>query len=365
MSSLHLERATDASPIADAVWGPVMRNGLPWWLESPGATAAWFGHESRGVPLTVSGATGDRTPPWSTSCDTMFGEMAIEEGQRLPSPVARTITTIAAPIVRALTRGLDPVVAIGSYGMSTYLHTDEPELVLAAACAALEQWPSHVPVIRSIDAVQTPRLLAALRDSGWILIPARQVWHSDTTDHAMWHKRDTLEDQKLLKRTPLERRSLEPHDAAALVALYEQLYLGKYSRFNPRVRVSAVTELLATGGLSGEAFFDGNRMVSAYAAFTSASQMTATMVGYELAEPSSRGLYRLAVAASLARAGERGLRLHMSAGADRFKQLRGARPVIEYLATDLRNMHPAHARRWKRLSALTNALAPRIFRDAR
>ncbi len=363
-----LVERTAVAECASEVWGPILREGLSWWLKSPSATAAWFEQNGRGVPLTVSsesGAHGASAPPWSTSADIMFGAMAIEEGERLPSRFARLFATVSAPVVRSLTRGLDPIVSIGSYGMSTYLHADEPSLLIAAADAARELWPTHIPVIRSLDVVQTPATLATLHEGGWMFVPARQVWHSDTTDEAMWRKRDTHEDQKLLKRTPLDRRDLVPADAAALVALYEQLYVGKYSRFNPRVRVPAVAELLATGGLSGEAFFDDGRMLSAYAAFTSSTQMTATMVGYELSEPTSRGLYRLAVAASLARAGERGLRLHMSAGTDRFKQLRGARPVIEYLAVDLRQALPAHARRWQRLARITNALAPRIFRDAR
>lgn len=373
--SLVAEQSAEAIALLDqrvlpSAWAPVMRRGLAWWLRDPGATAAWWHDGARGLPITVGdrGARG----PWTTSAGTMFGAMAVDEALRLKVDASQwlsmpRVARAVGPMLSRLTRALDPVVNIGTFATSTYLHEhDDADLVRGAADSARQSWPAHALVVRSLDEVRTPNVLAALRRDGWLLVPSRQIWYYHTHDadavaREITRRRDTRYDQRLLDRTTLERRALVPSDADAVVALYRQLYLGKYSAWNPDVHADAVRVMLECGGLSGEGFAMHGTLVAIAAFFDAPGVMTTPIIGYDLELPRTLGLYRLLSMIILQRAQARGVLLHASAGADEFKMLRGAVPTLEYIAVDARSASRMSRAMWQVCASQATSMAPRVF----
>jgi hypothetical protein len=343
-----------------AIWQSVMRRGLASWVHAPAARAVWWQHGARGLPLTVSvpGPHG----PWTTSAGTMFGAMTVEEASRLQSPLTRASARAAGPALSRIARVLDPIVNIGTYATSTYLHeADDPDLIREAAAASQAAWLKHVPVVRSLDAVRTPSTLRALAHDGWLIVPSRQVWYYTPDDPRLRQKRELRHDQRLLDRTTLVRRALVPADANDVVPLYAQLYLGKYSRWNPELQVEGIRAQLQTGGLTGEGFELNGVLVAVALYIDAAGIMTTPVLGYDLSLPRALGLYRLLSMIILERGLQRGLLVHASAGADEFKFLRGATPALEYVAVDVRGRPRYRAAVWQAFAAASNAMASGLF----
>lgn len=204
------------------------------------------------------------------------------------------------------------------------------------------RFPDHFTIIRSVDAWTAPALFAAVRDDGWTLLPARQVWVTDDLARD-WQKRShTKADARALRRCglTLERpATIGAADAARIADLYHQLYVGRYSAINPRFTPAYIAMSAASGLLQYSLLRHPAGEIMAFAALASASGVgTVPLMGYDTSRPMEQALYRIAsyCAADLALA--QGLRFHGSAGASQFKRNRGARGVIELMAVDGRHL---------------------------
>ena len=193
------------------------------------------------------------------------------------------------------------------------------------------------------------------------MVPSRQVWYYTPDDPRLRQKRELRHDQRLLDRTTLVRRALVPADANDVVPLYAQLYLGKYSRWNPELQVEGIRAQLASGGLSGEGFALDGVLVAVALYIDATGIMTTPVLGYDLTMPRALGLYRLLSMIILERGLERGLLVHASAGADEFKFLRGAKPALEYVAVDVRGRPGYRKALWHAFAAASKFMAPSLF----
>lgn len=238
---------------------------------------------------------------------------------------------------------LNRAVHLDNWLLSTNLHGAWTGQGLAAMRALLTaRYPDHYLIIRSVDPWTCPALYAAVRDDGWTLLPARQVWVTDDL-RASWHPRNqTRNDARALRRSGLvaeQSAHLTASDCERIADLYHQLYVGRYSAINPIFSPRFIALSAQTGLLDYCFVRDAAGVIMAFAALRSAGGVgTVPLMGYDTVRPQTEGLYRIAsyLAAELAMA--RGLRFHGSAGASEFKRNRGARGVIEYMAVDGRHL---------------------------
>ncbi len=241
-----------------------------------------------------------------------------------------------------LTR-LNRAVHLDNWLLSTNLHGDWDGAGLADMRRLLaERFPDHCVILRSLDGWTCPALLDAVRDDGWTLLPARQVWVTDDLARDWAQRSHTKADARALRRSGLvvERpATIAAADAQRIAALYHQLYVGRYSAINPVFTPQFVMMSAASGLLSYCLLRNDAGAIMGFAALRSAGGVgTVPMMGYDTARPQSEALYRIASYAAAVLALERGLRFHGSAGASQFKRNRGARGVIEYMAVDARHL---------------------------
>ena len=227
--------------------------------------------------------------------------------------------------------------------LSTNLHGAWDGAGLAAMRALLSaRFPDHFLIIRSLDPWTCPALLDAVRDDGWTLLPARQVWVTDDLA-AQWLPRgQTRADAKALRRSGLQTgaaRNLSDHDCARIADLYHQLYVGRYSAINPIFTPEFVRVAATIGLLTFLVARDADGEIMAFSALRSAGGVgTVPLMGYDMTRPQSEGLYHSASYMAAETALHAGLRFHGSSGAGEFKRSRGARGVIEYMAVDGRHL---------------------------
>lgn len=260
---------------------------------------------------------------------------------RLP---AIALTAIFDRVLRAI--HINRVVHLDNWLLSTNLHGDwHGDDLPQMRRLLIDRYPKHMLAIRSLDEWSSPRLLQAVRDDGWTLIPSRQVWVVDDLPRD-WHPRNAYgNDRRALHRSGLSVEDLtdvSESDAERIADLYHQLYVGRYSALNPVFTPAYIRLTHRIGMIQYRVARAPDGIIMAVAGmFARAGVMTPPVVGYDLTRPRSEALYRIACYLFMERACEQGLRLHGSAGAAGFKRLRGAHGVIEYSAFYLGHLSPA------------------------
>lgn len=269
-----------------------------------------------------------------------------------------------APMLRAAR--IDRVVCINNWLLSTNLYPDwngDGLEELTSECQ--RRWPDHAIMFRSLNQVCHGRLMTRLVDCGYLLAPSRQVYLCEDL-HAAQRKQNSEIDHDLLHRRTryqvVREFDLTDDDVPRIRELYDQLYLGKYSRHNPQftdelIRLWRTHRVLRLIGLRSP----GGSLDGIVGCFVIDRVLTTPLIGYDLALPRQLGLYRLLTALVFEEARNSHCLLNLSAGAAAFKRHRGGEPHLEYSAVFIRHL-PAHRKlAWNTLSLLLTHIGATIL----
>ena len=322
-----------------------------------------FAIGDRVLPVTVNdGERGDSYVCSPYAAYVLYGlrEMALMRvrGRTILAPLLRT----AGALLRAA--GIDRIVHVDNWLFSTNLHGDWEGTDLPAIRDALAaRFPDHLVAIRSIDNWSCPRLAAAARADGWVMVPSRQVWVTDDLARD-WRPRNAFgNDRRLVANSGLAIGAARADEAAPIAELYLQLYVGKYSALNPVFTPAFVSATLAAGLIDYRVARAADGRVMAVAGLLVRGDVaTPPVVGYDMTVPQSAGLYRIASWMFAEMAMARGFRMHGSAGAAGFKRLRGAHGVIEYWAMQVDHLSSPRRFAIRSLAALLEGYAVPMMR---
>src|SRR5262249_2140198 len=152
--------------------------------------------------------------------------------------------------------------------------------------------------------------LAAL---GYQPVISRQVYVLDPRTGGHRKKTSYLRDRALARRSPYEwTTDLGDADIPRLKRLYDDLYLDKYSRYNPRFTEEFFRAALNLGWLELQALRCGGRLDGVLGFVVRNGIMTTPLIGYDRSLPADIGLYRLISLRLIEEAQRRGLILHQS-----------------------------------------------------
>ncbi len=255
--------------------------------------------------------------------------------------------------------GIERVVSVNNWLLSTNpsvrLNAEQVKEVTAFVAA---KYPDRAILWRSLNPKIDAGLMQCVRRNGYRLLRSRLVYMVDARPQVYRNHVNALRDLKLLKQTHYQlvsdRQTLAPY-AGRMAELFRSLYLGKHSQLNTAFNTRFFALVLASGIFEARAFLSNGQLVAFALFFANDRIMTASLLGYDLDQPRSLGLYRLAIASFLNEAASRGLCLNLSAGADSFKRFRGGVPVDEYDAVYDRHLPMARRVGWLALSAATRA----------
>ncbi|MEO1238296.1 MAG: GNAT family N-acetyltransferase [Pseudomonadota bacterium] len=247
----------------------------------------------------------------------------------------------AAPLMRAT--GLGRVVHVNNWLLSTNpAPVIRPQHATRLRDCILNCYPTHAILVRSLNDHCDRATIKALVAAGFELFPSRQVYIFDGRHSPPWKTRDLRRDRRLLFDTPFQQIRNEDFSACdypRAIALYNMLYLEKYTRLNPQYTPECLMRLHQKGVLHLDGFRDADgALVAVGGRLQMGGILTQPIVGYDTTRPKKDGLYRLIIAAAQADAVARGLILNMSAGAAEFKRNRCARAAIEYSAVYARHL---------------------------
>jgi hypothetical protein len=230
----------------------------------------------------------------------------------------------------------------------------------------LAAFPSHAIVFRSLNAGLNGPLIADLERLGFQRVFSRQVYLLDPRDGSFRRRNNYGNDRRLARRSPyrwVAAAEIPPEAAGRLCELYGDLYLRKYSPYNPQLTPHYMRAALRGSWISTAALAEGERLDGVLGFIEQHEVMTAPLVGYDRSRDERAGLYRLLMLELLDRAAERGRVLHLSSGAASFKRLRGAEAHAEYSLIYHRHLQPRRRAPWLLLAWLSRrAIIPLMRR---
>lgn len=325
-------------------------HGASHWLANTAARIETCEIDGQPWPVTLTDGTG-ASDSYVASLRSAWVRYAAEEaGRLLPRAQARLAAPLFGLLDLAFTRGaLDRAAVIGNALVSTNLYPAWDADTLAHATA---QWAARYPdrplALRNVCAAVNPALPGHLRQAGWHLVPARQVYLCDPQQPEVWRHNHVKRDQRLLDDGMVELVSpagLQAGDLPALRACFRDLFIGKHSALNPDFTDRFFSFCRDTGWLELWMLRHAGRPCGVVGLYARHGWLTTPLIGYDTAAPQSLGLYRRLMALLLREARERGLRLHYSSGAGQFKRQRGGVPALE--CTALYDRHLPAPVRWR------------------
>jgi hypothetical protein len=314
------------------------------------------------LPLTVT----DFHPENTFTCSPYSHYISYggyEEVHRLNNPpVEGLIRFLLHPLAWVFRRTqFDRAVYVNNWLLSTNLYPVLAPEQIRALTEALPGWfPDRAIVFRSVDSFRNPVLYQALREQGAEMVLSRQVWYQDPpVSQFLKHYK---EDVRITRRNGhVVSEVLTDEELPRALELYGQLYLEKYSHFNPQfteafLRLARDQRLLTLRLLRREGQING---VVGY--FVRNGVMTPPFYGYDLALPQTDGLYRMLGILTLQEGLRQGLLVHASAGVGKFKKRRGGNSTIEYNAVFTGHLPAWRRFPWALVRGIANASIP-VFR---
>lgn len=276
-------------------------------------------------------------------------------------PVEALLKLLFIPLAAYFRRAqLDKAILANNWLLSTNLYPVVTAAQLQTALHTLaEAYPDRPIIFRSVDTRNTA-VYENLLALGCQMVFSRQVYYQESASPQVQHTKQYRFDLKHFQRTPYEvisANQLNPSDSRRIVALYNALYLDKYSHYNPQFTPDFIQLALENNLLTIKAFAHEGRIDAVMGYFTRNGLATPPLFGYDTQLPQQLGLYRLLSTLMSLEALEHNLNVHFSAGVGRFKRLRGCQPAIEYNAVYHAHLPPERRRPWVLLKTLMDKLA--------
>lgn len=339
----------------------------PFWAEG---TAAWIPNVHTTLYVAIAGDVAlpvsegcQRGDAWVVSPYAHYVSYALDETRVLGAGARIGSWLLSLPLTAICRLGrFDRVVFANNWLLSTNLYPPlEREAVVAIHTALRERWPGHAIVWRSLDEALRAELRGWLDALGPRWVFSRRV-HVVRDNRAAAKRGNNRKDLRLAKRAP-HRRS-DGADPARAAALYEKLYIDKYSTFNPRFSARLIERAARDGLWELQSWRDPATpgADAVIGTWTHHGVLTTPLLGYDTEQPAEAGLYRLACRGILDRALQNGAIANRSAGAAVFKQSRGAESFLEHSAVFDRHLGPLRRLPWWLVqTALDRVVVPMIL----
>ena len=368
--------AQDTIPFPDTNHGrllqkyfdPIRKYGSTFAVENAQTTLGFIQVEQIILPYTIA-ALG-KSNSYVCAPQSHYIDYAYEELTHVSSVFSRIAGRILIPTLGLLCKlgSLNKTIMVNNWLLSTNLYPQLPASYLPAINAALcKNYPEHSIIFRSLDLGFRAPLKKHLADSNFSMVMSRRVHIVFKKDRDIWRKNNIKNDQRLQRKTkyqPVKHKDFKPADFPRIQKLYNDLYVDKYSHFNPKFSVEFLLYLWENNIWDFQGWKFNGQLDAVTATFAINGVRTAPLIGYDTKVPQKEGLYRLAYLDMLEAGRKRNEHIHCSAGVAAYKQGRGAQSFFEYNA--LYDAHlPFHRRLpWNTIRWLMdNNIAPMMLKQ--
>ncbi|MCG7420571.1 GNAT family N-acetyltransferase [Macrococcus epidermidis] len=282
------------------------------------------------IPYSVK--DGDKNASWIHSFTGQYIDEMISEVNRMEMPnIVRSLAHQLLNVGRTVLglTGEKTVTVFPSF-MSTTMYEDfQFDQLQEITRILVARFPKHAIIYRTLNDKFHQDKMKQLDDVGYEAMISRAIYIFDPDDkHTKNERKDLKKDMKRFEKSGLtftyELREDEFHQ---LMPLYKQVYLDKYSDFNPHYTEDFFKFLYKEMELTWFILKDNERIVS----FMGVSQTDNVLFpAYFGMDQSVKGLYFMTSGLLYHFAKEYGYKINNSAGAKDYKLARGSRPYLEY-----------------------------------
>ena len=318
------------------------RESLDIWMQNACADLHWHGD----IPITQAHPV--RTPDASyiTSLRSGWFDYAADElrDQKLLSRSVR-IAGKAAQLF-----GLDQLILVGNFPVSTTTWTERAQTELATACTdSLRVHPELFIGVRNLLAGTNSSLINTLRTRGFHALPARLVYEFDlrqgSSSKSSHLKRDLSALTKSTLATHIQSEISNP-EASRIRELYQAIYIKKHSVLNAQYTTQFFLDMVQHQIMKVLMLKNTEGLLIAFAMlYQQDDTLTVPALGYDT-NTDIEGLYRFLFAAIYQYTQTHRLLLNYSSGAGDFKRKRGGVPRMEYTLLHAPKAWQRHVLEW-------------------
>ncbi len=229
------------------------------------------------------------------------------------------------------TAQIDKTVFINNWLLSTNLYTDFPKKYIKEITEYIARnHKGYAVAWNSINECTTKDIYDEMQAQNYLFIPSRSIYIVNRYDGFPRRiKRELCRDQNLLNHSKFNFEKISYENS--IIKLYNNLYIEKYSQYNPKFTNEFAKLLEHKNLLKFFALKDTDyTTVGVLGYFIRQGVMTAPMVGYDFTYDKSAGLYRQLTIKMFLDAKKHGYILNASSGVGQFKRNRGAERFWEY-----------------------------------
>lgn len=313
---------------------PLVKEGVGRYVDNIQTDLFVLSLDSLVLPVTIN--DGQYNNSYVCSPFTQYISYCIDELYLVKNRIVKSLLgNVLHGLGRLLKWGkINKVVIINNWLVSTNLYPEiSKEQVKVITAFITHRYPEHFILWRSLSQPLNQKLMSSLKEIGYLAVGGRAIYLFDPKSEQAFTKENLKHDLRLLRKgyhKIVSDASILEGYVKDIKTLYDQLYLNKYSLWNPAYnerffKLMIEKKLLEIKVLKKDGIPKG---VLGY--FKRNGVMTTPLFGYDLNLPKKEGLYRSLSTILALDAKELGLILHSSSGAGEFKRSRGAVQHIEY-----------------------------------
>lgn len=230
---------------------------------------------------------------------------------------------------------INKVIYVNNWLFSTNLQTDLNDAQIKKVITFLtQQYPDHMIVFRSLSDYLHKDLIDSFKANGFKELASRQVYIAKPWNELNKKQKSYIKsDNKLLEKQGYELiEEIEPthQNIKQIETLYNELYINKYSAYNPLFTTELYRHFLESKSLKLMGISKDGELIGCIGYWKLNGVMTTPILGYKVELGNQSGLYRILTSLLYQEAEKHGVTLHRSAGASEFKMNRGATSSVEY-----------------------------------
>lgn len=279
---------------------------------------------------------------WTMSLTNAIGPMMREEIKREMPKFQGFFFSIISHVFEIFGKifNVDKAIYLNHYGFSTCLYNPQELNEINSEIAKLQsQYKDYAIIFRSI-----PKPFLEELNFDFKAIPSRIIWMLKDAKIEWQNRRDSLRDVKITAQYGLENKTyigkINPIKLKKCNQLYEELYIEKYTKYNPRFSFEFFNELVEKQILNIHTIEKNDEVLAFCGTYFKNGQISSPLLGYE---KSQIPLYRAIMTLQPIEAIKKNAALNLSGGAPIFKRNRGAKPLLEYYI-----IMDKHLPKWRR-----------------